>query len=290
MQKSLRKQDTIVPSVAKKLPPFQGTFVDSNFIAKRIPSWQAHLQRISPFLQHGENVWWKSERNGYRFFDSDSDAEHHPQGPNMLHFSQAQLTDVGKQQSHAWDTITTNNVKLPSPYIRLYDKDGNFTGNKYFTTTAAEEQVHNHPQSSDDQLLSAPQISPEQVPQGGTALESQLSVAQTNHEPVATPVSNSTSVLQRNFTPSLASLIQPVTLFKPHYSSPSECPPQTLSMEVSTCTQESGKIHENDDDDQVPNDSEYHTKAAKLIQKCLGQTSELDTFDKLRAVMKEKMH
>ena len=119
--------------------------MDSNFIAKRIPSWQAHLQRISPFLQHGENVWWKSEGNGYRFFDSDLDAESHPRGPNMLHFSQAQLTDVDKQQSHAWDTITTNNVKLPSPYIHLYDKDGNFTGNKHFTTTAAEEQVHNHP-------------------------------------------------------------------------------------------------------------------------------------------------
>ena len=58
-------------------------------------------------------------------------------------------------------------------------------------------------------------------------------------------------------------------------------------MEVSTCTQESGKVHEND---QVPNDSEYHTKAAMLIQKSLGRTSELDTFDKLRAVMKGKMH
>ena len=52
----------------------------------------------------------------------------------------------------------------------------------------------------------------------------------------------------------------------------------------------SGKIHENDDDDQVINDSEHHTKAAKLIQKSLGQTSKLDTFDKLRAVMKGKMH
>lgn len=43
----------------------------------------------------------------------------HPQGPNMLHFSQAQLTDFDKQQSQAWDTIIMNSVKLPSPYIRL---------------------------------------------------------------------------------------------------------------------------------------------------------------------------
>ena len=75
MQQSLRKQDTIVSSVAKKLPPFKGTFVDSSFVVKRSPSWQTHLQRISPFLQHGENVWWKSEGKGYQFFDSDLDAE-----------------------------------------------------------------------------------------------------------------------------------------------------------------------------------------------------------------------
>ena len=171
MQQSLRKQDTIVSSVAKKLPPFQGTFIDSNFIAKRIPSWQAHLQRISPFLQHGENVWWKSQGNGYRFFWLGF-RRSHPQGPNLLHFSQAQLTDVDKQQSHAWDTIITNDVKLPSPYIRLYDKDGNFVGNKFFTTTAS------YPQSSDNELLS-PQTSPKQVPDGPSTLDTQLSVTQT---------------------------------------------------------------------------------------------------------------
>ena len=42
--------------------------------------------------------------------------------------------------------------------------------------------------------------------------------------------------------------------------------------------------------DQSPNDSEYHTKVAKLLEKSLGRTSELDTFDKLRAVMYGKMH
>ena len=33
MQQSIRRQDSIVPAVAKRLPPFEGTFVDSDFIA-----------------------------------------------------------------------------------------------------------------------------------------------------------------------------------------------------------------------------------------------------------------
>ena len=98
----------------------------------------------------------------------------------MLHFSQAQLTDVDKQQSQVWDTIITNNVKLPSPYVRLYDKDGNFIGNKSFTATATApgEQVHNQPQPSDSELLSL-QTSPIQVPEEPSTLETQLSVTQT---------------------------------------------------------------------------------------------------------------
>ena len=67
MQQSIRKQDSIVSAVAKRLPPFEGTFIDSDFIARRISSWQAHLQRISTFFQYGENVWWKYENNGYAF-------------------------------------------------------------------------------------------------------------------------------------------------------------------------------------------------------------------------------
>ena len=102
MQQSLVKQDTIV---SKKVPPFEDTFLESSFVATRIPSWQAHLQRISPFLRHEENVWWKADNNGYQFFDADIDTESHQEGPHLLHFSQAQLTDVEIQQSRVWDNI-----------------------------------------------------------------------------------------------------------------------------------------------------------------------------------------
>ena len=86
IEQYVRKQDSIVSSVGKRLPPFEGTFVDSDFIARRIPSWQAHLQRISKFVRYGENVWWKYEKNGYRFLDADLDSDKQPQGPCISNF------------------------------------------------------------------------------------------------------------------------------------------------------------------------------------------------------------
>lgn len=89
MQKPVRKQDSIVSAVAKRLPPFKGTHVDSDFITGRISCWQGHLQRISPFLQYGEKVWWKYENNGFRLFQSDMDSESQPQGPKSFFSSTA---------------------------------------------------------------------------------------------------------------------------------------------------------------------------------------------------------
>ena len=48
MHQFLRKQDSIVSAVAKRLSPCEGTYIDSDFIAER----QAHLQRISTFFNH----------------------------------------------------------------------------------------------------------------------------------------------------------------------------------------------------------------------------------------------
>ena len=43
VQQSLKKQETIVSSIAKNLPPFQGTKISKRFVLARKHSWQAHL-------------------------------------------------------------------------------------------------------------------------------------------------------------------------------------------------------------------------------------------------------
>ena len=212
-QQSVRKQDSIVSSAAKRLPPFEGTFVESDFIARRIPSWQAHLQRISMFLQYGENVWWKYENNGYRFFDSDSDRESQPQGPSLSHFSQVQLIDIEKQHSETWDSIITNKTKLPSPHIRLYDKDGNCTGTRFFLTT---DNTECNQQTSDMEYHTAQtsHILESNSTVTTTLDDTQSSGTKTNHNHPSTPVIFNTNTPISECTPSSSSQMQPITLFR----------------------------------------------------------------------------
>ena len=66
---SLTKQSTMVTEVAHKVPPYSGTVISKAFLKSRMSSWQAHLQRISPYLQKGERIWWETVGDKYRFLD-----------------------------------------------------------------------------------------------------------------------------------------------------------------------------------------------------------------------------
>ena len=70
---SVKIGDSQVSQVARDLPQFPRTGVKSSFIETREDSWQAHLKRISPFLECGADVWWSFTPNGYIFHDGDGD-------------------------------------------------------------------------------------------------------------------------------------------------------------------------------------------------------------------------
>ena len=52
------KQEGIVTNVSHKVPAYKGTTVDKEFAKKHLSSWQAHLERISMYLECGESIWW----------------------------------------------------------------------------------------------------------------------------------------------------------------------------------------------------------------------------------------
>ena len=60
---------TIVRNAAAHLPVFQGTYIPSDFVIAHKESWQAHLEKISPFLVYGEGTWWTKTENGFMFMD-----------------------------------------------------------------------------------------------------------------------------------------------------------------------------------------------------------------------------
>ena len=76
----------MVNAAAQRLPKYSGTKLSVAYIAAHQSSWQAHLERISTFLQHGEGVWWRKEGDDFIFLGADTDADAQQVGLNLLHF------------------------------------------------------------------------------------------------------------------------------------------------------------------------------------------------------------
>ena len=102
-----------VSHVAKHLPKFGRTRVDTSFIQDRKDSWQAHLVRISPFLVAGE-VWWNETEGGYEFFDGEDDSNTHSNDGFTLHFREHTVGDVEHRRDACWSKILREKILLPA--------------------------------------------------------------------------------------------------------------------------------------------------------------------------------
>ena len=143
---STKRHDTQVSRAATHLPPFQATTISKHFVQKHSPHWQAHLKRISPFLVCGVDVWWHSDSDNYVFHDGTNDPEYHPEGPALMHYRNANIEGVCARSELCWGDIIKKEIKIPATVIKLYDQDGNPTGELHFET----------PQHTLDSLLSTP--------------------------------------------------------------------------------------------------------------------------------------
>ena len=94
---SVSAADSQVSKAASSLPVFSRTTVTKIFTDKHKHSWQAHLERNSPFLVEGRGSWWHKEDGCYIFLDGDSDPDHRTHGPTLLHFRQNTIQDAKTQ-------------------------------------------------------------------------------------------------------------------------------------------------------------------------------------------------
>ena len=174
-QQSVQKQETIVSSVAKSLSPYQGTTITKSFIQARTHSWQAHMQRISPFLVCGENVWWAQTEDvsGYSFFCHDEEV-----GPSLLHFSRHTIPDVFKRHTESWKVILEDDrIMLPAPFIRIYDEDGNLTTTRNHlrkpVRLCSTESPFESGSTISQELLQSTPLAPDTLDQESTTLASE---------------------------------------------------------------------------------------------------------------------
>ena len=148
------KQNTIVTSVACKVLPYKGTAISKEFIAQRLPSWQAHLERLSTFLKYGENIWWTQNDTTYLFY------ELLPSGPALLHFRATKLPDV---EQKAWKEIVNQRTVLPTPLKRLFNENGDFMGTRKFGDTGKvpENTSRHFPELTEEEytaIFTQPQV------------------------------------------------------------------------------------------------------------------------------------
>ena len=118
---SVKKGDSQVSYVANDLPEVSGTKVKTSFIMQREDSWQVHLQRISPFLVDGVDVWWSHTNNGFIFKDGDTDPENSSDVLLLLHHRYHTVKDVEQRRDECWKKILDEKIILPAHSIKLYD-------------------------------------------------------------------------------------------------------------------------------------------------------------------------
>ncbi len=127
--------ETQVSHFARHLPPAPRSTFSASFIQRKRSSWQAHLEQISHFLTQGEGVWWRHVKEGYQFFDGDSDSSVHPTGPTLQHYRHSSIGDIERIRKACWNCISTERIPIPTDSIKVYNGTGDMTGQLVCTTT-----------------------------------------------------------------------------------------------------------------------------------------------------------
>ena len=117
------------------------TFISKAFISQRTNSWQAHLCRISKYLQQGEGEWWKAVEGGYEFLDGE-DERTLPYQPRLRYFRDTSLEMIEMEKKSTWQEVTNNNaLVLPAPFIKIFDQDGVYKGRRYYCENGREMEL-----------------------------------------------------------------------------------------------------------------------------------------------------
>lgn len=161
---SVQKGDTQVSHIAKELPPLAGTSVLLSFLKHRENSWQLHLQRISPFLTAGQDVWWSNTPTGLHFHDGDGDSATQNDHFTLLHYRHHSIADVQERRKKFWNRIIQDRIIIPAREVKIYDIHGMNTGRKQYsnnTATFVPLQPRSTPGIEVDTSQPFPQWSPE---------------------------------------------------------------------------------------------------------------------------------
>ena len=120
---ALANQTKEISQLAKGLPKTSNTVISRDMMTKRPRVWQAHLSKISDFLKHGPDVWWKWRKDGsVEFFDAPGEPNSREQGPQLNHYRSSNISKICQNLEETWERCACDPDQLP--LYKMRDKDG----------------------------------------------------------------------------------------------------------------------------------------------------------------------
>ena len=120
---ALEEQNNSIRIAAAHLPCVENTVISKDMTRKYAFSWQAHLNRIAPYLEPGEGFWWREEKEGYEFFDGSDQPDIKVCGPTLLHFRNTFIEKLDLEKRKLFQKLVAS-TNLPAETIRIYDDSG----------------------------------------------------------------------------------------------------------------------------------------------------------------------
>jgi len=198
-------------------------------------------------------VWWQKVGSTYRFFDGDGDADFSEQGPRLLHFHSTSLGHIQAARIAGWEKLISENSSLPAVAIRVYDETGNLHSIRDLEHDSPMANAYDLEESATDaSFMMTPAKEPRAAPITSTPTAGE-------HLPLAVemPVSVEENEAQDNDTVE-------------------ENGGQVILVDDTNAVEAEGQ--------QVDLD----TKLGKALQQVLGDSEDLNRFDKLQRRLKVK--
>ena len=273
--------DSRVSKLSKQIcPNYKGTSIPQSFIESRpSSSWQAHLERIAPFLMMGPGYWWEEIGESVNFHDGDDDENYDK--PQLLHFRSSQISAAADRSKEAWDNILQQKVCIPTTLIKMYDSKGD-------VISTWNPSGGRTPEVTPSVMISE-SSSPSCILPEVTSFPPMISESSPLHEvlPCASPEATSFPPMISESSPLhevLPCASPEATSFPPMISESSPL------HQVLPCASPPSDVVINAKEFMVPevSGSVYKTKLAKALAQLLGSSDELKKLDEIRINMKMK--
>ena len=256
---ALEEQNNSIRIAAAHLPCVENTVISKDMTRKYAFSWQAHLNRIAPYLEPGEGFWWREEKEGYEFFDGSDQPDIKVCGPTLLHFRNTFIEKLDLEKRKLFQKLVAS-TNLPAETIRIYDDSG-------YCTSVIDRDNFQHTNSG---------LCTSTTPINVSLTEVESSIPAVVHVPSQHPQSSQPAVASSQHPQSSQPAVVPSQ--HPQSSQPAVVPSQhPQSSQPAVVPSQHPQFTEN----------KYKTKTANAIAYVIGQTDEINSLDNLRINIKK---